>query len=264
MNGNNKEEYFDFSELIIYLSNQWWKICITMMVGGIIGLLISNQIRTLFESSATFSVTIDYRQTGALSDVQEDQAMRGVGSVIFSDRVIDQTLNQLQDSSYRIEREDFYQNAFLDRNEFRWTIRFRDHNPQNAQQVITIWGKNAESILSEGLKSALIVDSYYLLLDGLKNCLQRQTIDNGSGQICGFSSTSELLDEIQYLALQIQAEKENSQGLFSALSVEMVEAGRVSEKPVRYNQNTLVLSGAIIGLIVSIFYYSLRKIIREK
>ena len=59
---------------------------VLMIAGGLLGLLVSQVRAPIFESSAVFSVTIDYTQTGALTDIQEDQAMRGVGSVIFSDQ----------------------------------------------------------------------------------------------------------------------------------------------------------------------------------
>ena len=258
MKKNKNSDSFNVNDLICNLSGRWMKLITAMILGSMIGLIFSQFKQPLYESSAVFSVTINYTQTGSLSDIQEDQAMRGVGSIIFSDNVINQTINDLEMNSLQIPRDQFLKKAFLDRNEFRWTIRYRDKDQQTARQVSKLWAENAGEVLKEGLEHALILDSYYSVLDGFTNCLQRMTLDVDSQEFCGFSDLPELMKAIQSISQQIQIEKELSNGLFSALSIELVQEANLPFTPVRFNRNTLVLSGAIIGLILGCCLFSIR------
>jgi len=257
-------EPVDISALLTYLSNRWWKICLGMIIGGLIGFMTTYLIKPLYESFATFSVTIDYTQTGALSDIQEDQAMRGVGSVIFSDEVVNRTLNEIIEKQLIENQDVFFEHAFLDRNEFRWTIRYRDGNPQIAQQIASTWAGNADLALAAGLEHALIADSYYHILESLTNCFQRFPPTQNNTRVCGFSDFSELLDAIQTISQQIQQEKNQSMGLFSALNIKLVEVGGIPAQPVRYNRNVLVLSGAIIGWMILVVFLSMRFFLKER
>jgi len=107
----------DLNELIVSVSNRWYVLVVLMIIGGIIGLLLTNMFSPIYESSATFSVTIDYTRTGALTDIQEDQAMRGVGSVIFSDIVVNPLLEELRVLDETFTERDFFEGAALDRTE---------------------------------------------------------------------------------------------------------------------------------------------------
>ena len=196
-----------------------------MIAGGLLGFLVS-QVRTpIFESSAVFSVTIDYTQTGALTDIQEDQAMRGVGSVIFSDHVIDNTLLQINNESEKVySRTDFLDNSFLDREEFRWTLRYRDPDPKIAKMAVNAWSKNADAVIQEGLTHSLSSKALLEELEHLKICLFDFSNGNIQGD-CGNKDFDSVVNSINEISARIQAEKAASQGLFHALSVSLVNGG---------------------------------------
>ena len=219
-----------------------------MIIGGLSGLLFSHLNPPVYESSASFSVTIDYTQTGALTDIQEDQAMRGVGSVILSDEVFSQTLGQLESEyNLKINQPEFLDNSFLDREEFRWTLRYRDTNPNNAEAVTKTWAKTANTILQDALTHSLVSSVLLDNLNEMKMCLY----DSGKGY-CGFKDLETLTSTISKLSGRIQSEKVDSLGLFSALSVSLVNEGQIYPSLVSGQRNLLVISGALSGLILSI------------
>jgi hypothetical protein len=234
-----------------------------MIAGGLLGFLISQAKTPLYESSAIFSVTIDYAQTGALTDIQEDQAMRGVGGVIFSDLVIDKALSQInKESDLAISRADFLENSFLDREEFRWTLRYRDSDPKNAEMAVNAWAKNANAIIQEGLKHSL---TSIVLLDDLertKICLFE--FSNGNKQNdCGNNDFDSVVNSINKISAQIQEEKTASLGLFNALSVTLVNKGVSSQTAVLGLRNLMVISGALIGFFLSIIIIAIEEMKRS-
>ena len=235
-----------------------------MIAGGLLGLLIS-QVRTpIFESSAVFSVTIDYTQTGALTDIQEDQAMRGVGSVILSDRVIDDTLSAINNKSgVDLSQTDFLENSFLDREEFRWTLRYRDPDPKIAAMAVNSWSKSADAVIQEGLTHSLSSMSLLEELENLKRCLFDLSNENIQ-TYCGNNDLNSMVNSINEISAQIQAEKAASQGLFHALSVTLVNGGFLSQKAILGQRNLFVLCGAIVGIFLSVIAIVVEEINRRR
>ena len=254
----------DIVKLVKKFSERWMVTSALMIAGGLVSLLIS-QIRTpIFESSAVFSVTIDYTQTGALSDIQEDQAMRGVGSVISSDHVIDNTLSQLKkENGTIISKTDFLENTFLDREEFRWTLRYRDPDPKIAEMAVNAWSKSADAVIQEGLTNSFSSIALLEELENLKTCL----FDFSNGNIqgyCGNNDLNSVTNSINEISTRIQTEKAASRGLFHALSVSLVNSGALSQKAILGQRNLFVLSGAIIGLFLSFIAIVVEEIKRSR
>jgi len=254
----------DIVKLVKKFSERWMVTSAVMIAGGLLGLLIS-QVRTpIFESSAVFSVTIDYTQTGALTDIQEDQAMRGVGSVIFSEHVIDNTLSQLnKENETVISRTVFLENSFLDREEFRWTLRYRDPDPKIAEMTVNAWSKSADAVIQEGLIHSFSSNALLEELENLKTCL----FDFSNGNIqgyCGNNDLNSVTNSINEISSRIQTEKTASQGLFHALTVSLVNSGALSQTPILGQRNLLVLSGAIIGFFLSLIAIVVEEIKRSK
>ena len=247
-------------DILQSITKRWWITALSMVMGGFCALLITRFIPPVYEASASFSVTIDYTRTGALSDVQEDQAMRGIGYVITSDEVIESVIDEvrLQQSDY--SRIQFDKNSTLDREEFRWTLRYRSSDPALAEKVAIIWADTSNSVIQEGLIHAQIVDSVTEVLWGLETCLKRSTGQFGTVDLCGYSGSQDLVHEIAQLSQLIHEEKTQTRGLFTPLTVHMVQQPRYPDSPVRYQENLLTTAGIVAGLILSIltqgiFYY---------
>jgi len=253
-----KTKNIDILELVKYISSSWLILIVLMIAGGLAGFLFSYIQAPLYESSASFGVTIDYTQTGALSDVQEDQAMRGVGYVLLYDELVEKTVSRINDQGlYPLGEDEFRDNAFMDRGDFRWIIRYRDSDPQRAFQIVSNWAAAAEESFIASLTHAQTAEFYLDVLNDLQRCYQ-QTAPQIPGQYCGFNNTDELLQEITRLSGIIQEEKSGSQGLFYALNVVLVEEAEIPENLIRYQTNLLVAAGAIAGLLIGMAYFGIR------
>lgn len=253
----NNSKKIDILELVNYISASWLVLAVLMVAGGLAGFLISFAQKPVYESSASFGVTIDYTQTGALSDVQEDQAIRGVGSILLSDSLIKETLLRINSNGmYRVEENEFRDNAFSDRGDFRWTIRFRGNEPQRVFQIAGHWAAAAQETFDRTLAHAQTAESYLKILSDFQSCFQEAAPQAPFG-FCGFDDPDELLHEISDLSRKIQAEKTASQGLFYALSIVLVNDPELSDHPVRYQTNLLVIAGAFAGLLIGSAYFAI-------
>jgi hypothetical protein len=242
----------DLVKLIKKISNRWYIHSVLMIIGGLCGLFYSQLNPPVYESNAVFSVIIDYTQTGALTDIQEDQALAGVGSILLSDQVIAHTVEQLfNETKLEMNQSDFINHSFIDREEFQWTLRYRDPDQNKAEKVIKTWAKTADSIIQEALTHSQASSALLDNLNEMKVCIQKATSDIGQSS-CGDSNLESLMNSISEISVQIQNEKVNSLGLFNAMSVSLVNEGNVNPSVVLGQRNLLVFSGIVIGLIVSI------------
>ena len=232
--------------------HQWWIFAVLMIAGGVLGLVFSNFQSPIFESKAVFSITIDYSRTGAVSDIQEDQAMRGIANVIGSDDVLQKTLDYAKKEGLDITIQEFKQKSFLEREGFSWTLRVRDRNPQVASDLVNYWADNADLIIKDATYHALRADSLIKYLDSLEYCLERTTAFNESYVPCTFPSLLAILKEIQTTGENAYKEKDASLGMMAALSIQLVEKGRVSSSPVIFRRSALVFAGSFIGLLIAV------------
>jgi len=111
--------------------------------------------------------------------------------------------------------------------------------------------------LNEDLAHAQTAETWLSMLDDLQGCLQ----SGGAGvpgNFCGFGDADSLLNEIAKLSGKIQQEKQSSQGLFYALSVNLVEDAELPPGPVRHQTAVLVLAGALCGFIFGLGYVLIR------
>lgn len=245
----------DVIKLLLKIRKQWWFLTLIMVMGGSIGLMISRLRPPIYEATSMFSVSIDYTQTGALTDIQEDQVMRHIGYVISSDKVMQATLNKIKDNNCIIGQEDLENQSFLDRRDASWFLRIRSDDPYCAMNIVNSWAVTADEVLQEGLFHAIIVDANNNMLADLKNCLISYNPLNHYDSNCGFKSINEIQDQINIIGSIISTEKELSEGLMPALSIDLVNNAAIPNDPVQYDRNLLVLSGMVAGLLMSLLFF---------
>ncbi len=248
-----KNSFIPF-DLLKRITPRWWFFALMMIIGGLSGLFFYDFTPSIFEAHARFIVTIDYTRTGALSDIQEDQAMRGIGSLIGSDLILQRAVVTAHSSGLEISFDEFKQKSTLERGEFDWFIRFRDKDPHKAADLVNLWADQADQELKKASSHALRAEELLNYLDSIETCLQRTTLGNDAKAPCAFPNLSKILEEIQKTGEMAYQEKEASRGLMPALSINLVEKSQVPQTPVIFNRNAFVLAGSFLGLILGVFF----------
>jgi hypothetical protein len=240
-------------DIFTQATSSWWLVAVLMMIGGILGLFLHGFTPPIFEAHAKFSVTIDYTRTGYLSDIQEDQAMRGIGSLIGSDLIMQRTVNAAHLAGVDISLDEFKQKSTMERGDFNWLIRVRDKDAQKAADLVNQWADHADKELLEASQHALRAEELFNYLDSIENCLQRTTLGSEAKTPCTFPNLPIILEEIKNTGEIAYQEKEASRGLMPALSIELVEKSQIPSSPVVFGRNAFILAGSFIGLILGIF-----------
>lgn len=248
------KEYFAPKDFFDKMLHYWFYFPIGMLLGGILGLLMNGFVPPVYEAQAKFVVTIDYTRTGYLSDIQEDQAMRGIGSLINSDFILQRTIDAAHLEYPNSSFSDIKKQSRLERGEFEWYIRIRDKDAHKANTLVNLWAEKADEVLKASLSHAFKAERLFQVLDSLEMCLQRVTIGVESIAPCTIKNMDQLLLDIQTVGEKAYQEKEASRGLMPALAVDLVEKNQLPLQPVVFARNAFVLAGAMLGLIFMLIW----------
>jgi len=248
-----------FSPNLIFkdIHKRWWLTTILMLIGGLFGLIFSTIKSPLFESKADFVITIDYTRTGFLSDIDQDQAMLGIGSLLNSDDVLRRTVKKANDAGYPLTKESFKQKISIEREGFTWSLRVRDHNAEIAAALVNIWSEEANSVYQTAAEHAVKANAYFTYLDSVVSCFQRAITTYQNDYLCSLNNLEYISEEIEATGEIAYQEKVASQGLMPALTAQLVEKGQIQEKPVLFNRNGLILAGSVVGLVAAFLIHLL-------
>ncbi|HEY59430.1 MAG TPA: hypothetical protein G4N92_01910 [Anaerolineae bacterium] len=231
----------------------WFVIVLLMILGSSAGYLFSLFQPQIYEARAVIAVTIDYTKTGELSDIQEDQAMRGFGGIIDAPFTLKETVKAVQEAGIEINLEQFREKISLEREEFRWLLRVRDEDPNRVSELANIWAQQAMIVLTDASIHALNADYLQRYLESLGSCLERMANVNQAQVPCAFPYLEELLSEIESAGVLAHKEKEASLGLMPAISFFLSDQASPPASPILYHRNLLVFAGALVGFICALF-----------
>ncbi len=248
----NSTDGFVLMDFLKKLLSGWKHVAIFMVIGGLCGMGASKLLTPIYETRAVIAVTIDYTRTGALSDIQEDQAMRGLGSVIDSTVVREQVMLDAEQAGITIDQTTMTENFTLEREDFRWFLRVRDTDALRATTLANLWAQEAMNVLDSAMEHAIVVGHYQQYLDTLDYCLQRQAPEGMSSEPCADLDFEFLSAEIEKTSSAIRDEQTMSFGLMPALQFFLAEEAPLNTVAVLGTRSILIFSGAALGFLVAV------------
>jgi hypothetical protein len=238
------------------ISRFWWIIVLFMVLGASLGLLFHRLQNPVYEARAVLSTSINYARTGAMTDVEEDNAVGMVGDLIQSPAVRAKVLQAAKTQGISLSEDEFISNAFADRTGADWTLRVRSRSPQVAAALANLWVDQAYQALGDAVEHAIVADQLERYQDSLVTCLGQSTAVEPVQAVCQGQEIDTLHQDLQDTSRKIKAEVMASQGVLSALTFALSARAQVPTKPVLFGQNNVALAGSLIGLILAIWTVS--------
>jgi hypothetical protein len=145
-----------------------------------------------------------------------------------------------------------------------WELSVRDRDPNTAAALANIWVQISTDALNSALTHALQADQIQAQIYGLENCLGGTTPRAVTIQMdCkGYSHEviqTMLLDQTKTLV----NEKKLSLGILSVMTFGLVDLAVAPGTPILYGQGGLVLAGAFLGFLVSLWAVNTPKVSRR-
>lgn len=231
----------------------WWIIVLLMVAGALLGWVFSLFHTPIYEASASLNGSLDITkwltaipesQAQITSEeAQIDAAFNSAEMIISSAEVENAVLSDLNAAGVRMSLSDLQKSMSLERKKSLWELRVRSKDPQLAAQIANLWQQKGLAQVQAALEHALKVKS-------LEDRLTSLTADNAGGNNDA---------AIQSVSTELAAEKAASHGLLWVMSFSAGDNATAPTEPVVFNTAPLVLAGAFIGLLVSLWLTNIYK-----
>jgi uncharacterized protein involved in exopolysaccharide biosynthesis len=228
-----------------------WSILIVMGIFGAgIGLVYSYLNPPLYQAEAVLGVNINYGVTEPLELIVEDRVLNRAAGLILADKTLRKVLDQTSES-VRSDRgwedpADLRHSIRVDRRLAEWELVVVDSDPKTAAEVAQIWAIASLQSLDDAAEhawraAALLGDSFDV------ECERIQVEDGGSK---GWTCQVEPIDmDPETLSGTLQTEIDRSRGILPNLTYELLQSASPPTSPIVWDRGTLLLAGAILGLM---------------
>lgn len=234
----------------------WWLLVIGMLLGGGIGFFVHLSRPPVYEGRATIYFSIDLARTGKITTAEEDIAIGAAGLALHLPPVPEKVIAAARARQLPLEQYPDWLKIFVERRNYQWIVRVRFTDAQVAAELANLWAEQGYAQLMEAQKHTEQAESLRRSMEGLESCLQNMAVVEPASTQCAWPSQAEVQRELQSLGQRHLQEKQASRGLIPALTFSMGEKALPNPQPVVYDRNTLILAGAILGLVISIILLS--------
>ena len=237
---NNQE--LSLREAMDRTLTRWWIIVLFMTLGGITGWIVHFFQPAEYQATAVMTITMDFKDR-VLTQYEQDYAFSAAGNIIRSTDVIDKTIAGAQASGYPVEMDQIRSQMLAEGKQSSWELHVRNRDPELAAELANLWAKTANAALNAALEHAILAEQ-----------IQNQISNSTSSQPNSGTPT---------LSGELVQEQQLSGGVISIMRFALTSIATVPDKPVLYNLGVMVLAGACIGFIVSLWLVNSCKIRRH-
>jgi len=229
---------------------RWWVIVLLTVVGGLVGWTIHFLRPPVYEATAYLTVNMDFQKV-KLTQIEEDFAFNSSEAIGSSIDVLNQVVMQAQADGIPVDFNQLSESISLERKQSVWEFHVRNRSPEIAADLANFWVEKAFQALNAALEHAIRADQ---IQDQIKSISLYQ-FTSGSPEL-----DPELQATLSGLSAELLQEKQLSQGVISVMKYSLTGSAAIPTSPVLYNLANLVLAGATIGFIISLWVVSRRKV----
>jgi hypothetical protein len=243
-------------DLLLKTLRWWWLLLVGLLLGGVAGYAFHISQPPLYESQATLTFSLDYARLGRLTDAEEDQAMGVAGALLGNIDRIEGLRAAAQAQGLLPPGFELGPNVIVERKSYRWVLRVRNPDPQNARKVAQLWLEMGTNALKDATLHTEQAQVLRLQLVGLESCLRRMTVSDPTTAQCAWPSLPDLQREMAALGQQITTETTAAQGMVAGLSYTVSDPPQVPAQTVVFGRNNLMLAGGLLGFLAGFILIS--------
>jgi len=248
-----KNQEFSPREALERAFRRWWVIVLITVLGGVAGWAFHFFNPPVYEATSFMTVTMDFSKR-QLTQYEEDYAFDVAGAISTGDDMENQIVKEANALGMPIEVNQLKQQMFIERKQSVWELHIRNRDPEFAAELANIWAEKSYAALNVALGHAIRADQIQTQIDAINNSLSvsGSTVPSPAAQ----STLKNLSDELLH-------EQQLSQGIIPQMKFALSGSAAAPQKPVLNYLAYLVLSGACIGFIVSLWVVGSYKVQRH-
>lgn len=245
------DQEFSVREVLNRSIDGWWIMVLLAVAGAIAGWAFHYLSPRVYQATATMTVSMDFAPHPDLSSddltlttYEEDYAFNSAEFIIDSAGVKSQVIAEAKARGLSVTPDQLNRELTLERRQSDWEFYARDHDPHTAAELVNLWAEKSYAALNATLKHAIKMDSLNTQIGDLTKILAATppgaTHDQYQATLDKYTS-------------EVVQEKAASSGLLPSMSFTLQDEATSQGSPVLYSPGLMVLGGAAIGFILSLW-----------
>jgi len=241
----------EFSPKIFHAKpTDWLGVAGFMLLGAVIGLVISLLVPPKYEAVSKLTTNLEVVTNTNVTEIMIDAQVDIVGTLMFHPDVIERVKQALADEGLTYTATELTRKTKIERQLMTTLIKVRDTDPEVAALIATTWAEKAYERLTEAYPHALALSEAKASQALLTSCVEDVTKQNlPFCQSLTEDKTDQILSETESIILK---ESPLSLGLTGELNISQYQPAPVPENPVAFVRSTLILAGALAGLVFAL------------
>jgi hypothetical protein len=250
-------------ELLERILRLWWVIAAGMLLGGMAAWVFSRFRPPVYEAIAIYEVSLDQQQLADRLKLDPSQLpmdftaqnvyLAPAENIFYIPEVVARLVADANAQGIKLKDSDFYTPNFsMDRKGGRWLVSVRNSDPVIAAQLVNLWVASANSAIQDAQTHYARFMALQDQRTAVQKCFSKADFPQAN-QCAGtsFGAPAELDAYLNSLEQQIISEQQAGRDIDPALRYSFVGPADPPSFPVLYNTSTLILAGAVIGLLVA-------------
>jgi hypothetical protein len=245
---------FNLVDIIQDWMSIWPRLLLSMIIGGIVGYVLSISRPPLYEASASLQVSVDHHRALIPDDYTLVRAFDKVRLIFLADETVGkvlQTYSSLGDSEFSIQTvDDFRSSIRLAQRGEGFQLSVYSDSPKEASELVNLWGEVGLAEIEVATRHAMRAAEYQSALYGTWCEITTRDIESESQTIwvCKYGEDQIDPDELEEGILE---EVRKSRGILPVFSFSWIEKSSPPEKPITWTAGWFVICGALIGFILT-------------
>lgn len=231
----------------------WWLIAALAVAGGLAGWLLHLTRPPVYEAAAQFSASIDYVNTGPLTQFEEDTALNAIGDLLTQAATVQAVAQKAQAEGIAIQPGALASSLTFERRVNVWLVRVRATNPHTADRLAAIYAGEGRALLLQSYQHSLAADRLDRYMRALEDCLSQSAASETANVACSRPHFADIQADLQKAGAAYDQERLAGGDLSSGLLIGPSGVAYPAGKPVLFTLNQMVLAGGLIGLLVGIW-----------
>lgn len=230
----------------------WLFVFVFMIIGALIGGLLSLALPPVFEARALVNTNLELVQDANITEIMLDAEINHIGELVFHPDVIAELIAKESQNGNTLTLEKLKKSSAVERQLMNTVIKVRDEQPEVAARIASEWAEILFNRLNVAYEHAVQLSGAKHQYNAIRDCLSAQP--KAPKSFCDSLDAAYVREETDRLALIIIAESPKTLGLTAALNVSQYQPAAVPQKPQNYSRGALVLGGALAGLALGLAF----------
>ena len=242
---------FTAREVLLAALRGWWLLAAAIVVGALAALAVNFFQPTVYETGFSILTSIDFTNSGEMTQFEEDLAMETVGGILSSPDLYARIAAQAVQDGITIDPGGLRSMSTIERRLGTWQVHLRGSDPRKIEALAAIWLKLGSADLTAAHAHALTADGLLRKQLSLEACLTQSAANLPSAGGCTPAGVKALQAELAAATPLISQERIAARGLASAVVFDIFPKNVLPAVAVQFKRAQTAAAGGLIGFVIA-------------